>query len=70
VSCIYDREICYSTYIYSYQNIAPSRFRIGDLVEARATLMLVPLRDSEFKMVCVLRGLTLVDDTVSQVKEF
>jgi hypothetical protein len=31
--------------------------------------MLVPLRDNEFKMVGVLRGLTLVDDTFSQVKE-
>lgn len=31
--------------------------------------MLVPLRDNEFKMVGVLRGLTLTDDTFSQVKE-
>jgi hypothetical protein len=45
-------------------------FRIGDLVEARATIMLVPLRDNEFKMVGVLRGLTLVDDTFSQVNKF
>ena len=44
-------------------------FRIGDLVEARATIMLVPLRDNEFKMVGVLRGLTLIDDSFSQVDE-
>jgi hypothetical protein len=30
--------------------------------------MLVPLRDNEFKMVGVLRGLTLVDSAFSQVK--
>lgn len=50
-----------------YEPIPPVRFRVGDIVEAKATLMLVPIRQGQFKLMAVLRGLTLLDTTFAQV---
>ena len=52
-----------------YENISPVRFRVGDIVEAKATLMLIPLRGGQFKLTAVLRSLTIVDTTCTQVRE-
>ena len=45
------------------------RFCEGDIVEAQITIQLVPLKGGTHKMAAVLRGLTLLDATYSQVNE-
>jgi hypothetical protein len=45
----------------------PVRFREGDIVDAKLTLMLVPVKNDQHKMVAILRSLTLLDSTYSQV---
>lgn len=52
-----------------YENISPVRFRVGDIVEAKATLMLIPLRGGHFKISAVLRSLTIIDATFTQVRK-
>jgi hypothetical protein len=37
-----------------YEEIAPVRFRVGDIVEAKATLVLIPLRGGHYKLSAVL----------------
>ncbi|KAF8694149.1 hypothetical protein AX14_002155 [Amanita brunnescens Koide BX004] len=49
-----------------YRPIPLVRFRIGDIVEAKATLMLIPLRQGHFKLTAVLRSLTLLDTSFAQ----
>ena len=50
-----------------YETIAPVTFRVGDIVEAKATLMVLPLRGGNFKLTAVLRGITILDTTYTQV---
>ena len=50
-----------------YEAIPPVRFRVGDIVEAKATLMLIPIHQSHFKLTAVLRSLTLLDTSFAQV---
>lgn len=60
------------TYIYNciarYAPLTPVRFRVGDIVEAKATLMLLPLRGGRFKLSAVLRSITLWDTQFTQVR--
>ncbi|KAF8326445.1 hypothetical protein F5887DRAFT_1084538 [Amanita rubescens] len=50
-----------------YETIAPVRFRVGDIVEVKATLMLVPLRGGMYKLNAVLRSyLPLNTQSLSQ----
>ena len=44
-------------------------FRKGDIVEAQVTAMMVPMRGGTFKMIAVLRCLTLLDSTYSLVSQ-
>lgn len=53
--------------IYSYEEIAPVKFCVGDLVEVQLTLMLVPLRGGQYKLAPILRCLTILDSKFSQV---
>jgi hypothetical protein len=43
-------------------------FCIRDIVKAKATLMLVPMRGGEHKLMVILRSLTLLDATFSEVR--
>ncbi|KDR65604.1 hypothetical protein GALMADRAFT_148561 [Galerina marginata CBS 339.88] len=45
----------------SYNEINPLRFRIGDIVEAQVSFISVPMRDRRYKMLTVLRALTVLD---------
>jgi hypothetical protein len=53
--------------ISRYSTIPPVRFRVGDIVKAKATFMLIPLRDGHFKMTAVLHSLTLLDTSFALV---
>ena len=50
-----------------YEEILPVRFRVGDIVEAKATLTVIQMKGSEFKLIAVLRSLTLWDTQFTQV---
>ena len=50
-----------------YQAITPVTFRVGDIVEAKATLMVIPLRGGHYKLTAVLRSITILDTTYTQV---
>ena len=45
----------------------PTRFRVGDIVEAQVTTAVVPIRNDRFKMICQLRSLALLDGTFTDV---
>ncbi|KAF8340895.1 hypothetical protein F5887DRAFT_1076842 [Amanita rubescens] len=55
--------------IIKYEEIPPVRFRVGDIVEAKATLMVIPLKGGEFKLIAVLRSLTLWDAQFTQIAQ-
>ena len=44
-------------------------FGVGDIVELQALFMAVPLKQGKFKSVMVLRGITLIDGTFTQVRK-
>jgi hypothetical protein len=50
-----------------YETVTPVTFRVGDIVEAKATLMVLPLRGGNYKLTAVLRGITILDTTYTQV---
>ena len=45
-------------------------FRSGDIVEAQLTPMMVPMKGGAFKLMTVLRCLTLLDSTYSRVSRY
>ncbi|KAF8329028.1 hypothetical protein F5887DRAFT_1081409 [Amanita rubescens] len=49
-----------------YVEISPVRFQIGDIVEAQMTFMLVSLPGNDYKMVSILRSMTMLDNSFSQ----
>lgn len=58
-------------YIYNcinrYAPLTPVTFWVGNIVEAKATLMLLPLRGSKFKLLAVLHSIMLWDTQFTQV---
>jgi hypothetical protein len=52
-----------------YEEIAPVRFRVSNIVEAKATLVLIPLCGGHFKLSAVLCSLTILDTTYTQVRK-
>jgi hypothetical protein len=51
-----------------YDKIPPVKFREGDIVEAQFSFSLVPVKNGFYKMIAVLRRLTLLDPSFSQVR--
>ncbi|KAF8327492.1 hypothetical protein F5887DRAFT_1077138 [Amanita rubescens] len=49
-----------------YMKISPVRFQIGDIVEVQMTFTLVPVFGNEYKMVSILRSMTMLDSLFSQ----
>ena len=43
-------------------------FGVGDIVEIQASFMAVPLKQGKMKTTMVLRGITLIDGTFTQVQ--
>ncbi|KAF8891008.1 hypothetical protein BD779DRAFT_1384285, partial [Infundibulicybe gibba] len=44
-----------------YLPVAPVKMQVGDIVEIQMSLIAVPLREGQYKMSSVLRGVTLMD---------
>jgi hypothetical protein len=47
--------------------IDPNKFRIGDIVEAQLSFMVVPVKEGKHRLILVMRALTLLDSTQSKV---
>ncbi|KIM78013.1 hypothetical protein PILCRDRAFT_75994, partial [Piloderma croceum F 1598] len=68
-----DNEVVYYHFIPDaspinrYHPVAPVRFRIGDIVEAQMSCVVVPLKGEKFKMIHQLHLLALLDATYTQV---
>jgi hypothetical protein len=52
-----------------YMPIKPVIFGVGDIVEVLVSFMAVPLKQGKFKSMMVLRGITLIDGTFTQVRK-
>ena len=50
-----------------YHVIEPLKFRTGDIVEAQVSFVAVPLKEKKFKLIIVMRALTLLDCTPLKV---
>ena len=56
--------------IDSYVPIPPSKFKVGDIVEVKVSFTAIQTRTEDFKIMCVLRALTLLDGTFTQVSRY
>ena len=52
-----------------YKPVKPVIFGVGDIVEIQASFMTVTLKQGKFKTMMVLRGITLIDGTFTQVQK-
>ena len=50
-----------------YVAVKPACLSIGDIVELQVSFIMVPLRDSKFKVTMVLRSILVLDRTYTQV---
>ncbi|THU86706.1 hypothetical protein K435DRAFT_804899 [Dendrothele bispora CBS 962.96] len=50
---------------WRYQDINPANFSIGDIVEIQFTIMAVRQKQGDYKIIFVLKSLTLLDDSIS-----
>ena len=57
------------TFQHRYTPVKPVIFGVGDIVEVQASFMAVPLKQGKFKTTMVLRGITLIDGTFTQVQK-
>ena len=55
--------------LYRHQEITPSAFRVGDVVEAQVSFAVIQLRGQRQKMILILRALTLLDKGALEVSE-
>lgn len=46
---------------HSYEEMGPQAFRVGDIVTLQISFAVIPLRGDTFKMLTLLRSITLVD---------
>ena len=53
----------------STAKVGPVAFKTGDIVEAQVTFMLIPTKDVDWKMIAVLRCLTLLEGKFATVGE-
>jgi hypothetical protein len=66
-------EYCYSfqrtTYknAYRYIDINPGRIQRGDVLEIQASFIVVPLKAKKYKMLVVLRAITVLDNSATKV---
>ena len=54
--------------IIRYEAINPMKFRAGDIVEAQLSFVCVGLKNNKFKMLLVLRALTILDTSPLRVR--
>jgi hypothetical protein len=47
----------------------PIKIRVGDIVEIQSSFVVIPVRGGEYKMVSLLRSVTLIDKSHTQVSK-
>lgn len=50
-----------------YVNSEPQMFRVGDIVQAQVSFIVIPMKGGRRKMLTVLRSLALLDGSLSTV---
>lgn len=53
--------------IYRYERCEPQVFRVGDIVEAQVSLIVIPVKGGRRKMLTVLRSLALIKANFKKV---
>ena len=53
--------------ITRFQSTIPTIFQIGDIVEIQTTVIAVPIKDKQFKMVHQLRSIALINSSFAKV---
>lgn len=51
------------------QEVNPTRYRIGDIVEAQVSFAVFPMKEAKFKMALILRAIALLDHTETDVRQ-
>jgi hypothetical protein len=52
---------------FSYTVIEPGKLNKGDIVEAQVSFQVVPIKNNMFKLLVVLRAITLLDNRPTKV---
>lgn len=52
-----------------YKPKDPATFKIGDIIEVKVSFVIIPSRGGGHAMQVMLRGLTLLDNSFSKVRE-
>ena len=58
----------FSPDIQSFVAKGPQIFRVGDIVEAQISFIVVPLKGQNVKMLCVLHAIALLNENFTQVQ--
>ena len=51
------------------QEVSPTRYRIGDIVEAQVSFVVFPIKEGKFKMALILRAIALLDHAETDVSQ-
>jgi hypothetical protein len=51
-----------------FVNIPPAKIQVGDIVELQVLMTGVPMRNGDYKLSTILRGVTLMDGSHTQVQ--
>ena len=60
--------VCLPIYV-RYPTSSPIKIQIGDLVEVQMSIIAVPVKGRESKLTTLLRSVTLMDRTYTQVSQ-
>jgi len=55
---------------HRYESTDPNKFRIGDIVEVQLSFVAVPVKENKFRLILVMRALTLLDCTQCKVLKY
>jgi hypothetical protein len=55
--------------LYRHHEITPNAFRVGDVVEAQISFVVIQLRGQRQKMIVIMRALTLLDKGALEVSQ-
>jgi hypothetical protein len=50
--------------------INPSKIRVGDIVEAQVSFVIFPVKDKRYKLLVILRAITLLDCQLLKVSVY
>jgi hypothetical protein len=56
--------------LYRFINAAPTLFREGDIVEIQTTIIVVPVKDDQIKLIFQLHSIALLDGSFTKVSPY